>query len=69
MKLASHRHTERTPEQGDGSWLITDKPVLESLPDRPYDIDLRKVGSLWFMDLFAPYFERSITNGRRAEAA
>jgi hypothetical protein len=43
--------------------------VVEFLREHPYDIDLRKVDSLWFMDLIAPYLQRSPTSGRRAEAA
>jgi hypothetical protein len=66
---ASHRHTERTPEQGGDSWLITDEALLEFLREHPYDIDLRKVDSLWFMDLISPYLQRSGTSSRRAEAA
>lgn len=66
---ASHRHTERTAQQGGDGWLITDEALLEFLREHPYDIDLRKVDSLWFMDLIAPYLQRSATSGRRSEAA
>jgi hypothetical protein len=66
---ASHRHTERTPQQGGDSWLITDEAVVDFLRERPYDIDLRKVDSLWFMDLIAPHLQRSASEGRRARAA
>jgi hypothetical protein len=66
---ASHRHTERRPQQGGDSWLITDEALVEFLREHPYDIDLRKVDSLWFMDLIAPYLQRSATEGRRARAA
>ncbi len=69
-KLRAHqRHTERTPDQGGDSWLITDDAVLDLLREHPYDIDLRKVDSLWFVDLIAPYLQRSATDSRRAEAA
>lgn len=66
---ASHRHTERTPQQGGDSWLITDEALVEFLREHPYDIDLRKVDSLWFMDLIAPHLQRTATEGRRARAA
>lgn len=66
---ASHRHTERTAQQGGDSWLITDEAVVELLRDHPYDIDLRKVDSLWFMDLIAPHLQRPAIESRRAEAA
>ncbi len=66
---ASHRHAERTAQQGGDSWLITDEAVVTLLRDHPYDIDLRKVDSLWFMDLIAPLLGRPTSHGRRAEAA
>ena len=66
---ASRRHTERTREQGGDSWLITDEAVVKFLRDHPYDIDLRKVDSLWFMDLITPFLHRPASDGRRAEAA
>ncbi len=66
---ASHRQTERKPEQGGDSWLITDKAVIGFVHDHPYDIDLRKADSLWFMDLIAPYLRHSAADNRRAEAA
>jgi len=66
---ASHRHTERTSGQGGDSWLITDEAVVEFLAEHPYDIDLRKVDSLWFMDLIAPYLQRTVAGSRRAQAA
>jgi len=66
---ASHRQTERTAQQGGDSWLITDEAVLDFLREHPYDIDLRKVDSLWFMDLIAPLLQRSASSTRRAEAA
>lgn len=66
---ASRRHTERTAQQGGDSWLITDEAVVKFVRDHPYDIDLRKVDSLWFMDLITPFLQRSDSDGRRAEAA
>lgn len=66
---ASHRHTDRTPEQGGDSWLITDEALIEFLREHPYDIDLRKVDSFWFMDLIVPYLQRSVTGMRRSTAA
>lgn len=52
---ASHRHTDRTPQQGGVSWLITEAAFIEFLAGYPYEIDLRKVDTLWFMDLVSPY--------------
>jgi hypothetical protein len=66
---ASHRHTDRTARQGGDGWLITDGAVVELLREHPYDIDLRKVDSLWFMDLIALYLRRPVAGSRRAEAA
>jgi len=66
---ASHRHTERTAQQGGDSWLITDEALVDFLREHPYDIDLRKVDSLWFMDLIALYLHRTATEGRRFRAA
>jgi len=66
---ASHRHTERTPGQGGDSWLVTDEAVVEFLAEHPYDLDLRKVDFLWFMDLIAPYLQRTVAGSRRAQAA
>ncbi len=64
----SHRQTERKPEQGGDSWLITDEAVIDLIRDHPYDIDLRKVDSIWFMDLIMPCLSRS-AGSRRVEAA
>lgn len=55
---ATHRRTERTARQGGDSWFVTDEAVLDFLRKHPYDLDLRKVDSLWFMDLIAPYIQR-----------
>jgi hypothetical protein len=66
---ASHRRTDRKPEQGGDSWFITDEAILEFLRERPYDVDLRKVDSLWFMDLIAPYLQDSNARPGRTEAA
>jgi len=65
---ASHRQTERKPEQGGDSWLITDEAIIDFVRDHPYEIDLRKVDNIWFMDLLAPYLNRSVSS-RRAAAA
>ena len=65
---ATHRQTERRPEQGGDSWLITDEAIIDLIRDHPYDIDLRKVDNVWFIDLIAPYLNRS-ASGRRAQAA
>jgi hypothetical protein len=69
MLRASQRKTERKPEQGGDSWLVTDEAVLELLREHPYDIDLRKVDSLWFMDLIAPCLQRPTTVHSQREAA
>jgi len=66
---ASHRHTERTLGQGGDSWLVTDEAVVKFLAVHPYDIDLRKVDSLWFMDLIVTYLQGAVTGSRRAQAA
>ncbi len=66
---ASHRGTDRTPEQGGDSWFITDEAVIDYLANHPYDVELRKVDSLWFMDLIAPYLQRSTAGDREAKAA
>ncbi len=66
---ASHRQTERKPEQGGDSWLITDEAVIDLIRDHPYDIDLRKVDSFWFMDLISPLLQRSVVDVRRSKAA
>lgn len=66
---ASHRRTERTAQQGGDGWMITDEALVDFLREHPYDIDLRKVDSLWFMDLITPFLQRSATAIRRAEAA
>jgi hypothetical protein len=57
---ASQHRTDRKPEQGGDSWFITDEALIELLREHPYDIDLRKVDSLWFMDLIAPFLQRSV---------
>lgn len=54
---ASHRHTDRTAQQGGDSWLITEAALLDFLAAYPYEIDLRKVDTLWFMDLIGPYLQ------------
>ncbi|MPZ51017.1 MAG: hypothetical protein GEU75_17235 [Dehalococcoidia bacterium] len=66
---AIHRQTQRTIEQGGDSWLITDEGVVEFLRDHAYEVDLRKVDSLWFMDLVAPYLQRDSIDQRPTEAA
>jgi hypothetical protein len=63
---ASHRQIERRPEQGGDSWLITDDAVIDLIRDHPYDLDLRKVDGIWFMDLIAPYISRTGVRQMRA---
>lgn len=62
---AAQRHTERTVQQGGDSWLVTDEAVIDLLREHPYDIDLHKVDSLWFMDLISPLLrlERPLVKG------
>ncbi len=64
---ATPRHTERTPNQGGDSWLITDEAFIDFLREYPYEIDLRKVDSLWFMDLIVPFLQVGVA--RRVRAA
>ena len=66
---ASRRHTDRTPQQGGDSWLITDEAVIDLLREYPYDVDLRKVDSLWFMDLIAPHLQRLAVGSKEIRAA
>jgi hypothetical protein len=66
---AAPRRTERKPEQGGDSWLITDEAVLELLRKHPYDIDLRKVDSLWFMDLLGPRLQHVAPVQRKSQGA
>ena len=52
---ATHRNTERTPDQGGDSWLITEAAVVAFIRSCPYELDLRKVDQLWFMDLLTSW--------------
>lgn len=52
---ASHRQTGRTQAQGGDSWLITDEAVVAFIKEHPYDLDLRKVDRLWFLDLVSTW--------------
>jgi hypothetical protein len=63
---ASHRHTDRTSQQGGDSWLITEAALIDFLTQHSYEIDLRKVDSLWFMDLIVPYLQGRQLAGREA---
>lgn len=63
---ATPRRTERTAQQGGDSWLITDEGFIDFLREYPYEIDLRKVDGLWFMDLVARYLQRAETPARAA---
>jgi hypothetical protein len=67
---AVHRKTERTPAQGGDSWLITEEAVVAFVREYPYEIDLRKVNGLWFMDLVSSWLKlsRSSRNDHRAGA-
>ena len=57
---AAHRQMERTPAQGGDSWLITEESVIAFIKQHPYELDLRKVDSLWFLDLVT---SRLVVNG------
>ena len=48
---AGTRSTERTPQQGGDSYLITDQEVLRFVRKHTLEIDLGKVDRLWFLDL------------------
>ena len=48
---ASTRSTERLPQQGGDSYLITDQEVVRFIRKHTFEIDLRKVDRLWFLDL------------------
>lgn len=63
------RRTERKPEQGGDSWLISDDALLDFLREHPYDLDLHKVDSLWFMDLIGPCLQRAAPVARQSQAA
>ena len=53
---ARFRGTGRIPQQNGDSYLIQEKDVRRFIIlEHPTDIDLRKVGQLWFLDV--------ITNG------
>lgn len=45
------RGTERTPQQGGDMYLITDRDLIAFLRDHTFEIDLRKVDQVWFLDL------------------
>ena len=66
---ATPRRTERKPEQGGDSWLISDDALLDFLREHSYDIDLHKVDSLWFMDLIGPCLQRAAPPSRQSQAA
>ena len=66
---AAPRRTDRKPEQGGDSWLITDDALLDFLREYSYDIDLRKVDSLWFMDLIGPCLQHAAPSPRQSQAA
>ena len=54
---ATHRNSERTPSQGGDSWLITEAAVVAFIRSCPYELDLRKVDQLWFMDLLTSWLK------------
>jgi hypothetical protein len=66
---AAPRRTERKPEQGGDSWLISDDALLDFLREHSYDIDLHKVDSLWFMDLIGPCLQLVAPAPRQSQAA
>lgn len=54
---AGRRGTERTAGQGGDYYYITDAAIVEMVRRFPYEIDLRKVDRLWFMDLMASWLK------------
>jgi biotin operon repressor len=52
---ATHRQTERTEAQGGDSWLITEEAVVSFVREYPYELDLRRVDRLWFLDLVSTW--------------
>ena len=48
---AGRRFTERTVQQNGDSYLITDQDVLRFIREHTFEVDLRKVDQLWFLDL------------------
>ena len=66
---AAPRRTDRKPEQGGDSWLITDDALLDFLREHSYEVDLHKVDSLWFMDLIGPCLQLVAPAPRQSQAA
>ena len=48
---AGRRFTERTVQQNGDSYLITDQDVFRFIREHTFEVDLRKVDQLWFLDL------------------
>ena len=48
---AGRRFTERTVQEKGDSYLITDQDVLRFIREHTFEVDLRKVDQLWFLDL------------------
>ncbi len=48
---ASKRFTERTVQQNGDSYLITEQEVFRFIREHTFEVDLRKVDQLWFLDL------------------
>lgn len=61
---AARRHTERTARQGGDALLITERAVLGFIRDHTYEIDLRKVDHLWFLDTIREGLAQTSRNGR-----
>ena len=61
---AARRHTERTARQGGDALLITEGAVLAFIRDHTYEIDLRKVDHLWFLDTIREGLAQTSRNGR-----
>ena len=65
---ASHRHTDRTVAQGGDSWLITEEAVVSFLKRHPNEVDLRRIDSLWFMDLLSAWLKDPVSaNGASSD--
>ena len=52
---AVKRQTERLPEQGGDTWFISEGAVVAFIRKYPFDVDLRKVDQLWFMDVISTW--------------
>ena len=66
---ATHRRTERTEAQHGDSWLLTEEAVVAFIKRNPYDLDLRKVDQLWFLDLVTAWLHDPVEARRTPRRA